>query len=520
LAADTTSENISFKAGEAKTTTPDPNIPASQCLTAEPLAPCTLVILGATGDLSSRKLMPALYRLYLNSCLPAPFIIVGCGRTQLGEDAFRDRMLTALKSTMEVEDAVWREFAAFLHYKCIDYDRQDSFQELAGLLRELDLRSGGQGNRLFYLAIPPSQYETVALNLGRAGLGDEGENGNGWSRLVVEKPFGRDLKSAVALNRSIHEHFSEHQIFRIDHYLAKETVQNILMLRFANSIFEPVWNRRYIDHVSITASETLGVEHRAAYYEQSGVLRDMFQNHMMQLLSLTAMEPPSSFDAEPVRDEKTKVFRSLRPFAVESLNDYLVLGQYGPGLIEGREVVGYRDEPDVRPGSLTPTYARMKVYIDNWRWQSVPFYITSGKRLHEKLTEVVIQFREVPHSLFRKTLGVDITANRLTLGVYPEQKISLTFQTKNPGAAVRLRPVTMDFNYSQGYTGPVLEAYEKVLIDCMQGDQVLFWRQDGVELCWSFLMPILEECECGAPGKGALLPYAAGSRGPGGLREE
>jgi glucose-6-phosphate 1-dehydrogenase len=506
--------NALVEAALAKTTAPVLRMPAQQCITTGPLDPCTIVIMGATGDLASRKLVPALHRLYLNGCFPDPFHLVGCGRTELSDDAFRDRMRAALESSMRLEGSKWQEFAQFLHYRSVDYDDLPSFLSLAEFLRDLNGKSGGHGNRLFYLAIPPSQYETVALKLGKAGLGEERTNANGWSRVVVEKPFGRDLKTAVALNLSLQEHFREHQVFRIDHYLAKETVQNVLMFRFANSIFEPVWNRRYIDHVSIIAAETLGVEHRAGYYEQAGVLRDMFQNHMMQLLSLTAMEPPSFFEADRVRDEKTKVFRSLRPFPVENLNDSLILGQYGAGLIEGKEVVGYRDEPDVRPDSLTPTYATMKVFIDNWRWQSVPFYLTSGKRLPKKLTEIVIQFKEVPHSMFRKTLGVDITANRLTLGVHPDERISLTFQAKNPGAAVRLRPVTMDFVYNQGYTGPALDAYEKVLIDCMLGDQMLFWRQDGVEICWSFLTPILAECESCAFRKEMLLPYEAGSWGP------
>jgi glucose-6-phosphate 1-dehydrogenase len=350
--------------------------------------------------------------------------------------------------------------------------------------------------------------------LGRAGLSAEGKNGNGWSRIVVEKPFGRDLDTAIDLDRSLHDHFQEHQIFRIDHYLAKETVQDILMFRFANAIFEPIWNRRYIDYVTITVAETLGVEHRAGYYEQAGVLRDMFQNHMMQLLALTTMEPPSLFEADLVRDEKIKVYRALRPFNTKNLRDYLVLGQYGPGTVEGNKVIAYRDEPGVSPDSLTPTFAMMKIFLDNWRWQGVPFYLTSGKRLPKKLTEIVIQFKEIPHSMFRQTIGEHITANRLILGIYPDEKISLTFQTKNPGAKVCLRSVTMDFNYNQNYTGPVLDAYEKVLLDCMLGDQMLFWRQDGVELCWSFLTPILRECEtCGDRGE-MLIQYEAGSWGP------
>jgi glucose-6-phosphate 1-dehydrogenase len=378
----------------------------------------------------------------------------------------------------------------------------------------LDHARGTRGNRIFYLAIPPTLYETTAQKLGKAGLSAEKKEGFGWSRIVVEKPFGRDLQTAAVLDRKLHEHFQEHQIFRIDHYLAKETVQNILMFRFANAIFEPIWNRTYIDSVTITAAETLGVEHRAGYYEQAGVLRDMFQNHMMQLFALTAMEPPSVFEAERVRDEKAKLYRALRPFPVDRLEDFLVLGQYSRGTFDGKDAPAYREEPGVSPESLTPTFAMMKVVVDNWRWQGVPFFLTSGKRLAKKITEIAIQFKEVPHSMFRSVLGEHISANRLILGIYPEEKISLTFQTKNPGARVWLRSVTMDFLYHQGYTGPVLDAYERVLLDCMLGDQMLFWRQDGVELCWSFLTPILWGCEACTNRAEMLLPYEAGTWGP------
>jgi glucose-6-phosphate 1-dehydrogenase len=331
---------------------------------------------------------------------------------------------------------------------------------------------------------------------------------------VVEKPFGRDLKSAMELDRTLHESFREEQIFRIDHYLAKETVQNILMLRFANSIFEPLWNRGFVDHVDITAAEALGVEHRAGYYEQAGVLRDMFQNHMMQLLALVAMEPPSLFEAERVLDEKAKVYRSLRPFPVDDLQGYLVLGQYGEGRVDGERVRAYRLEPGVSPDSLTPTFARMKVFVDNWRWQGIPFFLTSGKRLARKSTEIVIHFKEVPHSMFRRTLQEEIRPNRLILGIHPEENISLTFQTKSPGARVSLRSVTMDFHYHQNHGGPFLDAYEKVLLDCMLGDHMLFWRQDGVELCWAFLTPILMECETCSNRPEMLHPYESGSWGP------
>jgi len=498
-----------------KSEAPDLGIPPEACLIEGHAEPCTIVIVGASGDLTQRKLVPALFNLYLNAGLPQPFLIVGCGRTELGDRGFREKMKKGVSAAPQRLDSKWGEFAKSLFYRSIDYGDLPSFSALAGYLKEKDEKYGTGGNRIFYLAVPPSLYKDVAHVIGRSGLAVENENGNGWSRIVVEKPFGRDLGTAIDLDRSLHDHFEEHQIFRMDHYLAKETVQNILMFRFANAIFEPIWNRRYIDHVSITAAETLGVGHRAGYYEQAGVLRDMFQNHMMQLLALTAMEPPSLFEADRVRDEKVKVYRSLRPFPVEELQEYLAVGQYGPGTINGKAVEGYRDEPGVNGDSLVPTFAMMKVFLDNWRWQGVPFYLCSGKKLARKVTGIAIQFKQVPHSMFRQTLGEHITANRLSIGIYPDEKIILTFQTKNPGARLCLRSVTMDFEYNQNYKGPILDSYEKALIDCMLGDQMLFWRQDGVELCWAFLTPILEECETCGERQAMLLPYAAGSRGPG-----
>jgi glucose-6-phosphate 1-dehydrogenase len=485
-----------------------------QCLIDGVIEPCTLVIIGASGDLTARMLVPSLFNLYLNDGLPSPFVILGCSRTKTDDVGFRARMEKALFESTKMDREKWKDFAMSLFYRCIEYDDLPSYVNLAESLRSLDREHGTKGNRIFYLAIPPSLYEVTAQMLGRADLSVSKMDGGGWTRIVVEKPFGRDLETAVALDRTIHEYFQEGQIFRIDHYLAKETVQNILMFRFANAIFEPLWNRRYIDHVSITASESLGVEHRAGYYEQAGVLRDMFQNHMMQLLALTAMEPPSLFEAELVQNEKAKLFRALRPFPVENPEDHILLGQYGRGTIGGKAVSAYREEPDVSPESLVPTFAILKVYVDNWRWQGVPFYMTSGKRLERKLTEITIQFKEVPHSMFRQVLGEEISPNRLILGIYPAEKISLVFETKNPGARVCLRSVIMDFDYQQGYKGPALNAYEKVLLDVMLGDHTLFWRQDGVELCWSFLTPILWECETWSNRSEMLRPYPAGSWGP------
>jgi glucose-6-phosphate 1-dehydrogenase len=493
------------------TITPDEEMYSRSCLIETIPDPCAIVIIGASGDLTSRKILPALFNLYLCGAMSDPFIIVGCGRTVLTDQEFRIKMKEAVSSKEFFNLSRWDSFSSNLKYMQIEYDDLSSFMSVADFLKNPSEGNTVKWNYIFYFAIPPSLYKSAAQMLGRAGLALEAGN---WSRIVVEKPFGRDLDTAIDLDRTLHEYFKEPQIFRIDHYLAKETVQNILMFRFANSIFEPLWDRRYIDHISIIAGESLGVEHRAGYYEQAGVLRDMFQNHMMQLLAMTAMEPPSLFQADRILDEKAKVYRALRPFPIDNLEKYIVLGQYSRGLINGKEVHAYREEPRVDPQSLTPTFAMMKIFLDNWRWQGVPFFLTSGKRLAKKSTEITIQFKEVPHSMFRRIIGDGISANRLKLGISPEEKVTLTFQTKTPGTEVCLRSVTMDFHYRQGYKGPFLEAYEKVLLDCMLGDHMLFWRQDGVELCWSFLTPIINKCETCNNRLEMLKPYNAGTWGP------
>ena len=498
--------------GVARTSTVDLKVPEDQCrLEARP-DPCIIVIVGASGDLTERKLVPALFSLFCQNTLPEGFLIIGTGRSDYTNKDFRNKMKSAVEKDIAFDKVKWTQFEAKLHYRSVVYDDVESFKILSKRMEEIETRHKVKGNRMYYLAVPPGLVDIIVTNMGSAGLSEE--TGGKWTRLVVEKPFGRDLSSAVSLDRLIHQYFKEHQIFRIDHYLAKETVQNILMFRFANAIFEPVWNRTYVDYVKITALEELGVGHRAGYYEQAGVLRDMFQNHMMQLLALTAMDPPSVFETNQVRDEKVKIFRSLRPFAREKLKDHLILGQYSAGHMGGEAVKGYREEPGVSTDSLIPTFAMLKVYLDNWRWQGVPFYLVSGKRMKEKKTEIVVQFKEVPHSVFRYVLGEQVMANRLVLSIYPEEKIMLTFQTKNPGARVCLRSVTMNFFYQQDYHGPIMEAYEKVLLDCMLGDQMLFWRQDGVELCWSFLTPVLRECETCGDRAQMLFPYPAGSDGP------
>lgn len=499
--------------GVARLYTEPEDVPA--CLLDGGLEPCTLIIFGATGDLTARKLMPALFNLHLHGLLPDPFCIVGCGRTSWDTAEFRSAMEEAVRRGPGFSGTGWGDFARLLHYQPLNYSAPEDFRSLGHLLQELPpVGVGGEGKYIFYLALPPMLYATVCTSLGRSGLAREPVPGAKWPRLVVEKPFGRDLKTASALDSALHEWFRERQIYRIDHYLAKETVQNVLVLRFANTIFEPLWNRNYIDYVGVLATERLGVGHRAGYYDGVGVLRDMFQNHMMQLLALVTMEPPSLFEADRVWDEKVKVFQALKPWEEARTDENLILGQYGPGVVEGRMVPAYREEPDVARDSLTPTYAFMRVFVDNWRWKGVPFYLVSGKRLAQKLTEIVIQFKEVPHSMFRHVLGEEVLANRLTLGIYPEERVTLTFQAKTPGTRICLRTVTMDFPYYSRYLGPRLDAYEKALIDCMQGDRTLFWREDGVEACWSFLTPILEACEA-CPDRGRRLHfYEAGSWGP------
>ncbi|HMK34562.1 MAG TPA: glucose-6-phosphate dehydrogenase [Desulfomonilaceae bacterium] len=494
-----------------KSQTPDLNISRGACLAPRAPEPCIIVIFGATGDLTSRKLIPSLYKLYREEGLPDRFAIVGCARHEINDDQFRERAREAIG---DLDATQWGGFGSRLYYCPMKFGSAESFAGLAAMLKSIDDTQNIGGNRIFYLAIPPSLYEDTARMVGEAGLSEESSDGKRWSRLVVEKPFGRDRATAVALNSSLHLHWAEHQIFRIDHYLAKETVQNVLMFRFANAIFEPLWNRMFIDRVYITAAESLGVEKRAAYYEEAGVLRDMFQNHMMQLLSVIAMEPPPRFEAEQVRDEKSKLFKCLIPFRAGHSQENLVLGQYGPGTVDGRSVPGYREEPGVKQHSLTPTFAMMKVFVGNWRWEGVPFYLMSGKRLARKLTEIVIHFKKVPHLMFDTVLEETINPNVLTLGIQPDETINLTFQTKNPGATICLSPVTMDFNYTQNFSGPVLDAYEKALLDCMQGDQTLFWREDAVEMCWSFLDPILQDCEKCADRGTRLLHYDAGSWGP------
>jgi len=475
--------------------------------------PFCLVIFGASGDLTRRKIIPAAYTLFLNGLLPLNFSIVGTARTELTDTAFREEMREAARQARagRFNESAWEEFAQRLSYASVDYSAPASFKSLSEKLLTVEKKHGTGGNRIFYLAVPPQVYESAIESLGASGLSAEK---GGFTHVVIEKPFGRDLASARRLSGILMKSFEERQIYRMDHYLAKETVQDILTFRFANSIFEPLWNRRYIDHVQITVAETLGVEHRAGYYEKAGVIRDMFQNHLFQLLALTAMEPPSLFEADLVRDEKAKVFRSVRPFALDRLEDSVALGQYGSGEIEGGKVPAYREEHGVAPASNTPTFAAMRVFIDNWRWNGVPFYLRSGKRLRMRKAEISVCFRHVPHLMFARTMEADIEPNVLTLRVQPEEGINLLFQTKRPGAKVCLNPVVMEFSYPEVFG---LEAYERVLLDCMQGDQMIFVREDGVEATWEILTPVIERFEEEASALG-FPNYAAGSEGPQGAQ--
>jgi glucose-6-phosphate 1-dehydrogenase len=493
-----------------------PVMEPGSCAIEAPSDPCAIVVIGACGDLARRKLVHALFRLFENGGLPDPFLIVGLDLNQMDTQEYRgfirESVQTLGKEKLIEKD--WDEFVSHLHFIGTNPEADSPYSEVADFLKNQFRDLHISANRLIYLAVPPTQYVKIIRDLGKAFLSEENQDFSGWSRVVIEKPFGRDLSSAHDLNRHIHEYFREDQTYRIDHYLAKETVQNMLMFRFANAIFEPIWNRRYIDHVQITAAETLGVEHRALYYEQAGVLRDMFQNHMLQLLALTAMEPPSLFEADRVRDEKVKVFRSLRPFPVERIDEHLVLGQYIAGTMAGQSVPGYREEPGVDAHSLTPTFAMAKVFIDNWRWQGVPFYLRSGKRMAKKISEIAIQFKQVPNLMFRNVLPETIHPNILVLRIQPNERITMTFQTKLPGAKVCLQPVTMDFHYSSVQEGTFLDAYEKVILDCLLGDHMLFVRQDAVEQCWAFLSPILGACETCKNRDEALHFYKSGSWGP------
>jgi glucose-6-phosphate 1-dehydrogenase len=437
-----------------------------------------MVIFGANGDLTKRKLLPALYRLAYERRLPSSFAIIGNSRTPLSDDAFREKMYESVKQFLEdspFDDDLWISFARNLHYIAGDLNNPKLYEDLGDKLTALSL-----GNVLYYLSTQPSYYEPVADCLGAAGLGDS--RPGSWRRIVIEKPFGHDLESARALNAGIHRVFPEHEVYRIDHYLGKETVQNILAFRFGNGIFEPLWNRRYINHVQITAAESIGVEGRGAYYQEAGALRDMIQNHLLQVLATVAMEPAAVFEPDAVRDERAKLLRTLKIMQPDEVSQYAVAGQYR----------GFREEPGVKPDAQTDTFAAVTFYIDNWRWAGVPFYIRSGKKLPKRVTDIAIQFNAAPHSLFGGNGSAPARPNLLILRIQPEEGISLRFLSKQPGSGMNLRPVSMDFNYGASFGERSPTAYETLLVDALKGDATLYTRQDMVEASWRAVQPILD----------------------------
>jgi glucose-6-phosphate 1-dehydrogenase len=500
----------------------DVNIPAGSANYQNPLraglrleraaGPCAFVIFGATGDLSKRKLIPALFRLVQQRLLPAEFAIVGLSRTEMPEEEFRARMREALAKSSEagdVDEEVWQSFARSLRYLTSDVRNPDDYRKLAALLEEVDRERGTAGNRLFYLSLPPEAYAETVRNLGEAGLT---KSEKGWVRVIVEKPFGTSLESARQLNAEILRHLDESQVFRIDHYLGKETVQNLLVFRFANGIFEPLWNRQYIDHVQLTNAETVGVEGRGGYYETAGVVRDMIQNHVFQVLSLVAMEPPASLRPDDVRDEKVKVMHAAREFTPERVREECARGQYGAGDVAGRPVPGYREEPGVAPDSLTETFAMLTMRFDNWRWAGVPFYVRSGKRMAKRVTEIAIQFRAAPLQLFPAAAGA-ASPNQLIIRVQPDEGITMRFAAKVPGQATRVRDVNMDFRYGASFGVRLAEAYERLILDCVLGDSTLYARRDMAERGWEIVAPVIDEWARG--GDAASFPnYEAGTWGP------
>src|SRR5947208_5691230 len=473
--------------------------------------PCSIVIFGATGDLTHRKLIPALYNLAADGELPPAVAIIGFARRPKNDDDFRKEMEEAVRkfSRQAVRDEIWKTFSQSLFYHQSEFGDEAGDKSLAERLEETDNERGTRGNRLFYFAAGPDQFETILKNLKAAELNRAKEGS--WARVIIEKPFGTDLASARELNRIVNDAFDERQTYRIDHFLGKETAQNILVLRFANAIFEPLWNTRYIDHVQITAAETLGVEARAGYYETAGALRDMVQNHMLQLLCLVAMEPPTDLGADSIRDEKVKVVRSLRRYAPQQVGTYVVRGRYTAGAVGGKPVVGYREEEKVNPNSETETYVALRMLVDNWRWSGVPIYVRVGKRLPKSATEISVHFKRAPMVLFNRD-STTLDQNVLVIRIQPDEGISLRMMAKIPGTSLRIEPVKMDFHYGTSFGKASPEAYERLLLDAMSGDATLFARRDEVEEAWAFIDTIEQAwTEKNAP---SLTFYPAGSWGP------
>ncbi|HEX8036171.1 MAG TPA: glucose-6-phosphate dehydrogenase [Ktedonobacterales bacterium] len=495
---------------------PNPNPLRFGMRNARTVQPCIMVIFGATGDLTHRKLLPALYNLALEQPLPPQFTVVGVARRPFSNEEFRQQALESINRfsrNRPVNQAVWETFSRGLYYHQSQFDDTDGYRRLAELLEQLDRERGTGGNHVFYMATPPSYYPSIADRLHEADLAKKGAASTSpWTRVIIEKPFGHDLQSALALNAELNKSFTEEQIYRIDHYLGKETVQNIMVLRFANGIFEPIWNRRYIDNVQITVAESIGVDGRADYYEEAGAMRDMIQNHMMQLLTLVGMEPPANFDANAVRDEKVKVLRSIPPMQENEIAADTVRAQYGPGLLGGVPVPGYRQEKGVDPQSRTETFVALKLAVESWRWAGVPFYLRHGKRLAKRTTEIAITFKRPPYLLFRGTGADQMQPNVLSLRIQPNEGISLVFDAKVPGQEMQLRSVNMDFLYGSSFGVEPPEAYERLLLDCMLGDSTLFTRIDESEYSWR-LVDNIENAWARQPAS-TIAQYEPGTWGP------
>ena len=478
--------------------------------------PHALVIFGASGDLTRRKLIPALYSLFLRDLLPEGAFIIGFARREKTDQSFRAELRKAMDDFAldgPVDDRRWAAFASKIYYHQSTFEDADGYRRLCKRIDELAAAGNVPPNVLFYLAAQPASVPVILDNLGECGLTRIGRTEQPWARVVVEKPFGRDLESACELNRKFRGVFDEGQIFRIDHYLGKETVQNILVLRFANAMFEPIWNKKYVDHVQISVAEKIGIEGRGRFYEQAGVIRDMLQNHMMHLLCLVAMEPPGSLDANAIRDEKVKLLKALRPLSHDCVFDEAVLGQYTAGAVDGRKIPGYLQAESVPPDSATPTFVALRAFIENWRWAGVPFYLRTGKALPARITEILIHFKRVPKVLFGAMPNVELTRNILAIRIQPDEGISWQLHVKRPGPGMHIEPTRMDFSYGETFATAPPDAYQRLLLDAARGDPTLFARSDEVEAAWEYLMPILAGC---ASRPERLEKYAAGTWGPDG----